>query len=159
MNLEKFVEVSAGFDDVVFASKERVGVIKNRFKENLVKTKRFPANQIHEINLDGSEWLCVHFYVEFLDQVVMAYNLEEVGDGIFVQARRFEKANVAGMALLNIAKNTVKGRPLKGFLGNMGKIAGGVISPSPLNKVAQTMASIEVDLIKRSLHQSITNQS
>jgi hypothetical protein len=162
MNLQDYVEVECKFDEVVLISaSSKASQLLNAFEEKVRGTKIMSNNQVFYMNIDGRNYMMCQI-VGFLEEVVMAYCIEPIDKDVVIHARRFEKGNVAGKALFNIAKNVFAGKPRtwgmeKNLIKNTGRFIKGMTSPSPLgsNSIFVRMAGIQIEKIDTCLKDAI----
>jgi hypothetical protein len=161
MNLQGYVEVDSKFDESVFDSAAlKASQLLNSFEEKVRKTRLMPSNQVSRMDIDGRNYLVCQLYVGILEEVVMAYCIESIGKDLVIHARRFEKANVAGKELLNIAKNLFGGKSRTwGMEANLikhtGKFMKGMAVPSPLGSDSLFSAGLHIEKINKCLKEAI----
>lgn len=162
MNLQGYVEVECKFDEMVLdTASSKASQLLKAFEEKVRKTKIMSSNQLFYMEIDGRNYLICQI-VGFLEEVVMAYCIEPIGKDVVIHARRFEKGNVAGKALFNIAKNVFSGKSRtwdmeKNLVKHTGRFIKGVTSPSPLgsDSVFVRMVRIQVEKIDKCLNDAI----
>lgn len=161
MKLQDYVEVECKFDEVVLGSaSSKASQLLNAFEEKVRKTKLMPSNQVFRMDIDGRNYLVCQLHVGILEQVVMAYCIEPIDKDLVIHARRFEKANVAGKALFNIAKNVFSGKSRtwdmeKNLIKHTGRFIKGMTSPSPLGSDSLFMAGLHIEKIDKCLKDAI----
>ncbi len=147
MDLSKFVEVDPKYSQIVLEiSDVLLNSSINDFIQQLQKKKLVPSNQIFHTQEGGNEIITLLLYVGSLDQVVFVYSfLKQEKNKYVVNLRRFEKANLFGRGAFGLLKNVASGKVRTldleiDLFRNVGKMAKGISTPSPLNKDANEWA-------------------
>lgn len=161
MNLQDYVEVESNFDEIVLSSaSSKANQLQNLFEEKVRKIKLVPSNQISRMDINGRNYLVCQLYVGILEQVIVAYCMDAIDKDLVIHVRRFEKANVAGKALFNIAKNVLGGKSRtwdmeKNLIKHTGKFIKGMTSPSPLGSDSLFTAGLHIGKIDKCLKEAI----